>query len=331
MTPSAVPVCAPGKLFVLGEYAVLGGGPALVTSVDRHVHVRPRDDRDGYCVEGANFDDPLHLPLLIREVLGEHEGLDVDLNRLTVDVGELFRDGTKLGLGSSAASTAALVASTAPTLDRDRQFEIAHRVHREFQGGVGSGADIAVSTFGGPLVYHLEETAPPFDELDLGGLTDLGEPFEAGPATLDTGVDFPDDIRIDAVWTGHHADSSSFVRAVGDRLREAPRQTARRLTAAARAARAGIKALRNGASEDFVDAVREGDRAMEQLGADVGVPVITDIHRRIRALAHTTHAVAKPSGAGGGDFTLLVGPADAPVPSLIDDEFFTIPVHAPQR
>ena len=37
---SAIVARAPGKLFLTGEWAVLGGAPALVAAVDRHAHVR---------------------------------------------------------------------------------------------------------------------------------------------------------------------------------------------------------------------------------------------------------------------------------------------------
>ena len=42
-------VSAPGKLFLLGEYAVLDGCPAVVAAVDRRVAVRSRPI-GGHCV-----------------------------------------------------------------------------------------------------------------------------------------------------------------------------------------------------------------------------------------------------------------------------------------
>lgn len=329
MTSRVVPVSAPGKIFLLGEYAVLGGGPALITTVDRHIHVRPRDDTDGYEVEGARFDDPLHLPLLIRQVLDEKEDLAIDANRLTVDVSEFYEDDTKLGLGSSAASTAAILASTAPRLSPERRFELGWEIHRRLQGGVGSGADIAASTFGGPLAYQLHELRSPFDQFGLKGLTESPDAVDTGPALIDRSksLSLPEQVCIDAVWTGKSASSVSFVDAVADASTDRAREVAVVFEAIASAARAGIEAARNDDADQFIDAIRQGDRAMEELGALAEVPIITDTHRRIRALAHTTQAVAKPSGAGGGDFTLLVSPADAPIPKPIADDYSVVPVH----
>lgn len=326
MTPRAVPVSVPGKLFVLGEYAILAGGPALVTTVDRHIRVRPRDKSDGYQVEGADLDDPLHLPMLIRRVLDTDEDIEIDANALTVDVGEFFHEETKLGFGSSAASTVAIVASTAPHLSAKRRFELAFDIHRRLQDGAGSGADIAASIFGGPLAYRLASPQSPFDDIDLETDGTVRDEIETEIATIDKSPSFPPELRIDAVWTGQRASSVSFIDGVVDAMDRKPGEIAAKFTAIAEAARAGIRACRDGDADAFVDAVRAGDLGMEELGAATNLPIITDAHRRIRALAHTTHSVAKPSGAGGGDFTLLVGPANAPVPRPIEDQYRVISV-----
>lgn len=327
--PRPIPVSAPGKLFLLGEYAVLAGGPALVTTVERHIHVRPRDDDDGYQLRGADVSDSLRLPILVRRVLAEREDIDADVNRLTADVSEFFCEGKKLGLGSSAASTVALVTALAPHLSRRRRFELADEIHRRFQDGNASGADIAASIFGGTMAFHLRDKAQstPFDDLALGGIPDPVDAIETETATLDRSINLPDELRVDAVWTGQSAHSASFVDAVAEALSSGDRAASAILESIASRARVGIRALRQGDPDRFVDATKKGDRAMEQLGAATGLPIITDTHRRIRALAHTTHSVAKPSGAGGGDFTLLISPANAPLPRPIEQDYQIISVH----
>lgn len=326
MSPRPIPVSAPGKLFLLGEYAVLGGGPALVTSVDRHVRIRPRNDDEGYQVKGADFSDPIRLPAMVRRVLREEEGIEVDPNRLTCDVSEFFEGGTKLGLGSSAASAVALIASTAPRLSARRRFELAWEVHRRFQGGVGSGADIAASTFGTTVAFHLHQFSPPFDELNLPGLTDPIEPVVTDVATIETGLTLPQQLRVDAVWTGESARSVSFIDGLKRALKHHSQSTKAILKSITSRARVGIAALRQDDAQRFIDAVETTDRNMERLGDLTGLPIITNTHRRIRALAHASHCVAKPSGAGGGDFTLLVGPSDAPIPASIENDYLVLSV-----
>lgn len=326
MSPRAIPVCAPGKLFLLGEYAVLGGGPALVTSVDRQVYVRPRSDSDGYELRGADFDDALRLPYLVKTVLQEQEDLHVDINGLTVDVGEFVHEQTKLGIGSSAASTVAIVASTAPHLSIRRRFELAWEVHHRLQGGAGSGADIAASTFGGTVAFHLHNLSAPFDALRFRGLVKTNEPLVTDVATIDGDLQIPAGLRVDAVWTGASAHSVSFIDGVKKALAHQPQATSAILKSIAARSRVGIEALQDGDADRFIDAIRKGDRAMERLGNIAQLPIITNTHRRIRALAHTSHSVAKPSGAGGGDFTLIVSPADMPLSRSITDEFLVLSV-----
>ena len=322
---SPVSVAAPGKLFVLGEYAVLCGGPALVTTVKRRVHLASRHDSEGYQIRGAKFDDVLHLPLTIRQVLRDEEDLDVDLNALTLDVSEFYEDGVKMGLGSSAASTVAVISAAAPHLPAWRRFELAWEIHHRFQGGVGSGADIAASTFGGTLAYHLRAPEPPFDSIKLRGIR-FQDTVSTTRAIIAPNLVLPEGVRVDAVWTGAPASSVSFVQRLRAHLEEQPRSTEAILQSIAARARTDIKAVEQNDAQSFIDSVRRADRAMEQLGALTGLPIITDTHRRLRALGQTTGLVAKPSGAGGGDFTLLVGPRDSQILPSITDDFTVVPV-----
>jgi mevalonate kinase len=69
----------------------------------------------------------------------------------------VFRDpgsGSKIGLGSSAALTAAL-ATALHALGGDKADTVAHVAHRLFQGGAGSGVDIACSIEGGTVEYRM--------------------------------------------------------------------------------------------------------------------------------------------------------------------------------
>ena len=82
----------------------------------------------------------------------------------TLDSAAFWSGGNKLGLGSSAAAltawagawhayaAAAGAAIAAPTLTRDWST-----LHRRFQGGRGSGIDVAASLHGGAIEFRLED------------------------------------------------------------------------------------------------------------------------------------------------------------------------------
>lgn len=128
---------APGKLVVLGDYAVLEGGPALVASVNRRA-------------VGELRATPAAASEIVDAVLRLASPIAFDPTRsfLHVDTSG-FRDeqGRKLGLGSSAA--VAVVASALALGRRDASvLALALAAHREATGG-GSGVDVAASFHGG--------------------------------------------------------------------------------------------------------------------------------------------------------------------------------------
>ena len=324
----SLPVTVPGKLFLLGEYAVLAGAPALLTTVDRRVSVTPRHDRRGYEVRGASFQDPLELPLLVQQVLDDTLDRRVDLNHLTADLSEFYHQGAKLGLGSSAASTVALVSSVAPDLTPTERFTLSWKIHHLLQGKIGSGADIAASTFGGLIAYELHRDAqqPPFQDLQLPQRQHNLEMTPAHLADIGSLPSLPDSLRLDAIWTGTPASSVSFISGLQSAFNDHLPSIRSVFHDLHDASEAGLQALVDGDPQSLLDAFSAADQAMEDLGETASLPIITDAHRRIRALAHTTRSVAKPSGAGGGDFSLLLGPRDAPIPAPIEDQFLVLPV-----
>jgi mevalonate kinase len=164
---------APGSLMLLGEYAVLYGKHALVTAINKRITVKltPRRDRE----------------VTIRSsLLGEYK---TDLSRLSIEkpfqyvLGVLTYYQAKLkfgcdieiesefsdqvGLGSSAAVTVATLANVLAwlkvkmtALDFVRQGKNIVQLVQ----GVGSGADIAASVYGGAVKFQSQPlTVEKFD------------------------------------------------------------------------------------------------------------------------------------------------------------------------
>ncbi len=140
-------VVAGGKIVLLGEYAVVDGGPAWVAAVDRGVACRvtsapaleivtPGDDR------------------FVRAALTE---VRAPAARYTFADWRPVEATTKVGLGGSAAATVAAVLaglSARGAAARPAEVhEIAHRVHHGVQGS-GSGIDVAASALGGVLRFQ---------------------------------------------------------------------------------------------------------------------------------------------------------------------------------
>ena len=104
---------APGKLLLAGEYAVLQpGGAALVAAVDRYVRVRAADSEE-WCVEsgGVRWSPGEPVPETLRfaaAVVEEARRSGAPARHLRT-AGEMSVGGRKLGLGSSAAATVAVL------------------------------------------------------------------------------------------------------------------------------------------------------------------------------------------------------------------------------
>lgn len=137
---------APGKVLLLGEYAVLDGAPALVAAVDSGVRC---DWEPGDVLRIEAPDHRFVLPAL--EAAGARPG------RWRFTPWRPPPTQSKPGLGSSAAATVVAVRagleSSGAAHGPDEVFRIARAVHARVQGS-GSGVDVAASSWGGVLRFE---------------------------------------------------------------------------------------------------------------------------------------------------------------------------------
>lgn len=160
---------APGTLMLLGEHAVLQDKPAIVLAINKRIRVtlHPRSDQniliksdlgkiefDLNEIENVQYQKPFQFILAAikyfkNELKKESQGFELNIDS------EFSHD---CGLGSSAAVTVATVAvllewTKVKLENQNTLFETARKIVREVQG-VGSGADVAASVYGGVIVYQ---------------------------------------------------------------------------------------------------------------------------------------------------------------------------------
>lgn len=128
-------VLAPGKLVVVGEYAVVDGAPALVLAIDRGVSCEIRSVDGSLRIDTPDRDDRFVRPALEGRaghyVFGAWNPVDLP---------------GKPGFGGSAAAcVAACVAAGRDPAD-------AFAIHHEVQGS-GSGVDVAAAVHGGMIRF----------------------------------------------------------------------------------------------------------------------------------------------------------------------------------
>lgn len=297
---------APGKLFLLGEYAVLDGAPALLVAVDRRsvVTAAPATawrltareigidglllgpggslppDLDAVSVGMLRLFDAVRRAVQART--GEGEPLD-----LVIDSAAYHHGGHKLGLGSSAAVAVALTAALAGardvTLIPDELFSLADAAHRETQGGSGSGGDIAASVYGGRIRYLRGE-----------------RPRQVG---------WPNDLALLAVVTGTGSSTVDLVGRVAAYRDREPTSYRRDLAALTGLAVSAGDALSD--ADRFLALADDYFRAIENLDAHSGAGIVTPRHRELRELAAASGAIFKSTGAGGGDLGLVFAKLEA--------------------
>ena len=202
-----------------------------------------------------------------------------------VEVGAFAVAGRKLGLGSSAA--AAVAAAGAIRADRgDDLADAGTRAallplvvaeHRAAQGGVGSGADVAAALYGG--IVSVEP----------------GPPLRVRPAPIGGGIAL---VLADA---GEGARTAPLARAALEHGLPAPLREA---------APALAEALARGGLESIGRAAALHLRGLQELGRLVGRALVSDGFRAIEHEARALGGVAKPSGAGGGELTVVFVSAD---------------------
>lgn len=277
---------APGKAFLMGEYAVLEGAPAFVSAIGvRAYALHPEIG------ENAQLESPFVAAALAQAAEYCQKDPQALAERCPVVRNGAFRMGArKLGLGSSAAVCVSVLAYLLHLEDKlppepQKLLQLALKAHRQAQGGVGSGGDVAASVLGGLIRVHKSnfssERWP--DNLHV-AFVDAGQ-----PASTESLVR-----RVQAAQKDH----SAAYRAGMDALTEASCRFATLLDSGSASASA------------LLEATELHNLGLARLAAISGAQILTPPIEAILKKAQDMGVAAKPSGAGGGD--LVVGMSTDP-------------------
>jgi len=293
---TALTASAPGKLFLAGEYVVLRGAPALVAAVDRQARVRLADPTEPLAITSlaeqveagpqdlspdAEPGGDVGAVLAVARTLGSCGG------HLVVDT-RAFLDGPhKLGLGRSAAAIAAATAAWLAARGERARGAIrtaALEANLRFQGGHGSGGDVAAAVFGGVVEVRRAD----------------GELMIA-PSQIPRGLELV------VAWSGAGAHTVPLV------AKFARAGTCRSLSELGTAAEAAVDAATRNDAEDFCVAVARAGTLLQVVGRDLDLPIVTPGLARLMDVAARLGIAAKPSGAGAGDCAIAFArsPAEA--------------------
>ncbi|MGH8279594.1 MAG: mevalonate kinase family protein [Gammaproteobacteria bacterium] len=294
---------APGKLVLLGEYAVLEGAPALVLAVNRRAratltrltgdaceivsktlgqiargHLLPGG---GVCWDRQGPAELGWIDVLLKSKLlgsGQAAGFRAELD---TDGFYVTHDGQhiKLGLGSSTALITAF-ASALRTLAEQPKLSMTKLIdlHRAIQDGRGSGIGVAAALRGGLSGYRTGGRRPQSKTLHI-----------------------PDGLHWCVVFTGKAVSTVAMLAALADWRVHHPRDYARRIRELSRIAADGVEAVVRNNAGAFLESLKLYAQALAQLGSASGVDIASREHRELTEIAAGCGSVYKSCGAGGGD------------------------------
>jgi phosphomevalonate kinase len=307
---------APGKLIIVGEYAVIEGAPAIATAVDVRARatVSDSDDRDSILFDALS-EQAFHFYLDNDQCLRWCEESPGARGTILEAVFETFRERlageadpklhfsidtdsfyaptpgglSKLGLGSSAAALVALVgafmSAVGWTSSDAEMLSICCIAHRKFQGGRGSGIDIATALNGGVVGIR---------------------PGELDTSPTATSLDWLDGLLMLPVWSGSSASTPELLDRFNRYRDRNPHEYSDHIQRLTSLAEDANQAWVDQSPGNFLAALEAYDLALQAMDVDGAIGINTDIHDVLRSLSSRHGAIYKTSGAGGGDFGIAL-------------------------
>lgn len=333
----------PGKLFLLGEYAILEpGSQALLLSFQRYLkaEIIPAEtfSLQTDLLPGAEMGFGYEQGQLAWQTPEEKHSEKLNfvgealqwafayLGSLEQPIlpfqlhlhSDLHSSGAKLGLGSSAAVTVAVLAAVlafhGEVFDsheaRLKLFKLATLAHSGSQGGSqrglqggGSGADLAAVIFGSVTCYRRYDAS----WLKPGAVS-LNKLLEVNWPLL--GIEklpWPADLGLKVGWTGQPAATLDFLEEISYLKEKDPEGWMRFLFSANAATAAARSALIEGQNAPLLQAVGQYRHLLQELQTDFLSPIETPALVALSDSAEALGLAAKSSGAGGGDCGLALG------------------------
>ena len=290
-----------GKLFWAGEYAILEPGQlALIKVIPIYMtaeikasnNYRLYSDMFSYSVDMR----PDSSYALIQETVALVEEYltvqGVKLQPFSLDIrGKMEREGKKFGLGSSGSVVVlvikAMLAFYERPADREVLFKLASAVLLK-RGDNGSMGDIACIVSEDLVLYQSfdrEKVAHWLEKEDLHIVLERDWGFSI--ETVEPGLEF--DFLVG--WTKEVAVSSHMVKQIKNHMDASFLQASKETVANL------VKALQTGHEEIIVEQLEQASLLLEDLSSDIYTPSL----RQLKNASRDLKAVAKSSGAGGGD------------------------------
>ena len=295
----AVKTC--GKLYWAGEYAILEPEQlALIKAIP--IYMRGEIAFfDNYRIYSDLFNFAVDLTpnpdySLIQETIALMNDFLADrgqiLRPFSLEIrGKMEREGKKFGLGSSGSVVVlvikALLALYNLSVDQNLLFKLASAVLLK-RGDNGSMGDLACIVTEDLVLYQSfdrQKVAAWLKEENLATVLERDWGFSISQVKPTLECDFL------VGWTKEVAVSSDMVKQIKQNINQSFLSSSKEMVVSL------VEALEHGKSEKIIEQVERASKLLEGLSADIYTPSL----RQLKESSQDLQAVAKSSGAGGGD------------------------------
>ena len=290
-----------GKLYWAGEYAILVSGQlALIKAIPIYMTAEIKAS-DVYRLYSDMFSYSVDLRpdssyALIQETVAIVEeyltAQGVELQPFSLDIrGKMEREGKKFGLGSSGSVIVlvikAMLAFYERPVERELLFKLASAVLLK-RGDNGSMGDIACIVSEDLVLYQSfdrEKVAQWLEKEELQAV--LARDWGFSIASVEPVFTF--DFLVG--WTKEVAVSSHMVKQIKNNMNASFLEASKEIVANL------VKALEVGQEDKIIELLNHASLLLEGLSSDIYTPSL----RQLKNASRDLKAVAKSSGAGGGD------------------------------
>ena len=286
------PFKVPGKVILSGEYAVMHGGTAVIVPAERFVTVsecRENDEPEFTPVIKSALEFPIDE---IKDYENAH-----GRPRLKLEYSQFFDCSNggnhKLGIGLSAAEAVAVVeyrlkrAGLNGNNLSQKTAELAHSIHFNTQGNIGSGADVFCCAYRKPIIF-----------CNINGNPEVHE-FNGTSGDIK--------IPISLVWSGIVSNTRDMIRRFNHWLEQGDGETQRCLEIMKQAGSdlaphwfSDNHDTFYGTFDNYMDIMRN---CTKRANINYWLDEFNDLDKWARQFGGRI----KPSGAGGGDMIILIG------------------------
>jgi len=312
-------VSTPGKIILIGEYAVLEGASSLVMAINRFARIKIDKNETKFLLSAPNLDiDSLEYTVdknkIIQFINQPHSQLfkkislvksileyvfskiETGLNpfHLSIDTSDFYslEKKQKFGLGSSAAICVAIIKAVTAILnlnkiDQDELFRYSINAHQYAQGKEGSGIDIAASVYQGLLQYKMPDK-------------------KNNEFHIPEKIEFPDNLYVIPVYTGFAVPTVNYIKKINQFKKENNTVYNQIINELKTVSSQACNNLRSGNLDKFLNNIDKYYLKMEQLGESANINIISPVHKQIAQLVRDCGGFYKPSGAGGGDIGIAL-------------------------